>query len=158
MTTRAMPAVYAWPVETAAHVETLRQLRNAGRDGFAHDNGEISEAQQAAWWAANGGRVLAWLFTRGGYYDPREVVGYGLLRRGPDGRLWSSVAVAPAFRGLGYGLAVTRATVERAPAEVWGEARRDNPAALRLHDPEYWELVEEGERTCLFRTRTKRRG
>jgi GNAT superfamily N-acetyltransferase len=128
----------------------LRVSRNACREGFSTDTAEISEEQQQAWWAANRDSVLAWLYQDGHL----EIVGYGLLRRTEDGRWWSSVAVLPQYTGKGYGKAITADIIRACPAAVvWATARRDNPAAVKLHDLSDWEIIDgPDERLVYFRT------
>lgn len=129
-------------------IDTLRVIRNECRDGFSYDNHEISIEEQAQWWHENHGRVRCWLYATGtdGY------VGFGLVRRDDDGRWLSSVGVVPAASGKGYGGAITADLVRRVDEPVYGSARLDNPAAMRLHREADWEEIGRDERLAHYRT------
>lgn len=147
-------SLIARPVETDEHVEMLRQVRNLCRDGFAHDNREISQAAQTAWWIVMRGRVKAWLYwSEDGLIG--DMVGYGLLRKTDDGRWWNSVAVMPQFTHQGYGGAITADLLTKHDGEVWAEARVDNVPAMRLHRMADWELLGFVDGRAQFRSRTK---
>lgn len=135
-------------VESEEDVEGLRLIRNACKDGFSHDNDEISMQQQAAWWVLMRDKVKAWL-----YWVELDVVGYGLLRQTDDGRWWTSVAVLPQHAGKGYGGAITADLVRRADEPVWATARLDNPAAMRLHREADWQETGRDERLVHYCTR-----
>jgi hypothetical protein len=137
----------ALPVELDADVEALRLIRNACKDGFSHDNAEISPAAQLAWWVLMRGRVKAWLYSADGH-----LVGYGLVRQTDDGRWWASVAVLPEEAGQGYGGTITADLVRRVDVPVWGQARLDQPAAMRLHRAADWEEIERDDRLVTYRT------
>lgn len=140
----------ARPVADVEDVEMLRFIRNERRDGFAHDTAPISTAAQAAWWSANQGKVIAYLYQQAQMF----VVGYGLLRRDDAGRYWDSIAVLPEFGGRGYGKAITAHLIRQPPAGVvWGQARKDNPPADRIHDRRDWDVVGEDERLWHYKTR-----
>lgn len=138
----------ARPVSIVDDVEALRQIRNACKDGFAHDNDEISVPQQQAWWALMCSFVKAWLYWHG-----LEVVGYGLLRQTDDGRWWSSVAVLPEAAGHGYGGAITADLIRRSDTRVWAEARLDNPVAMKLHRTADWEEWKRDDKVVHYHTR-----
>lgn len=139
----------ATPVEFVTDVEMLRLIRNACKDGFSYDNAEISQQQQAAWWATMAGRIQAWL-----YLSDWKTVGYGLVRQTDDGRWWTSVAVLPEHAGKGYGGAITADLVRRVSCAAWATARLDNPAALKLHRPEDWDELGRDDRLVTFRTKS----
>lgn len=140
----------ARPVADAEDVEMLRFIRNTQRAGFAHDTAPISTAAQAVWWAANAGKLVAYLYQQAQTF----VVGYGCLRLTDDGRWWSSVAVLPEFGGRGYGKAITAHLIRQSPVGVvWGQARKDNPPADRIHDRRDWDVVGEDERLWHYKTR-----
>lgn len=138
----------ARPIESDEDVETLRLIRNACKDGFSHDNSEINQQQQAAWWSLMHDKVRGWL-----YWVGSEVVGYGLIRQTDDQRWWSSVAVLPDCAGKGYGGAITADLARRSPRAVWATARLDNPAALRLHRTEDWDDLGSDGRLVTYRTK-----
>lgn len=154
-----MPAVKYATVEDleirAEAVETLEQayhlanIRNACREGFAHDNEPISAQRQRAWWVAMKGRIKPWIYRDWIGFS----VGYGMLRQTEDGRWWSSVAVLPEVAGKGYGGAITADLIRRVDHVVYAEARKDNPAAMRLHRAADWEVVGEDERLMHYRSR-----
>lgn len=138
----------AWLIESDEDVEILRQIRNACKDGFAHDNATISEPAQRAWWVLMHSRIKAWL-----YWHKADIVGYGLLRQTDDGRWWSSVAVVPQAAGHGYGGAITADLVRRTDEPVWAEARLDQPKAMRLHRVGDWEELRRDDALAYYRTR-----
>jgi GNAT superfamily N-acetyltransferase len=140
----------ARPVIDTEDVEWLRVIRNTCRLGFAHDSEPISQTAQEQWWAANQSNVIAYL-----YQDAETfIVGFALLRRTEDGRWWSSVAVLPPYSGRGYGGAMTAHIARQSPTGVThGQARKDNPAACRLHHARDWECIGEDDRLRTYRTR-----
>lgn len=140
----------ARPVVDDLDVEWLRAIRNTCREGFAHDQAVITMRQQAAWWQANQGRLVAYL-----YQDVQGfIVGYALLRSTEDGRWWSSVAVLPSFTGRGYGKALTAHIIRQSPTGVvYAQARRDNVPADKLHNRRDWIVVDEDERLFHYKTR-----
>lgn len=133
----------------AAKLEILRQLRNACREGFAYMTEEITPEQQKAWWAANRRRVYVWLYRD----ESGAWVGFGMLRQvpkqDPDRELacwYTTVAVHPDHAGHGYGGAITRLLVRHFPyVRKIGEARKDNPAACRLHCEADWRPLPESD-------------
>jgi GNAT superfamily N-acetyltransferase len=139
-------------IEHDNDVQMLRAIRNVCREGFAHDTEPISAEQQRQWWEAGRakGDLLAWLYCKAPH---NIIVGYGLLRRTEDGRWWTSVGVFPIHAGQGYGGAITCDLVEKAPEPPYAQARKDNPAAVKLHRESHWERVGEDERLVHFRAR-----
>ena len=117
----------ARPVHTDEDVEMLRQIRNSGREWMTRDTAEITPEQQDKWWKARGvaaGNV--WLFR-----ESATDVGYGLLRRDADGRLWCSLAVLKAHQGRGHGAAIYRWLALAVGETVWAEILADNTPSLR---------------------------
>lgn len=138
------------PVSTPEQVERMRQMRNTCAEGFAHFTGLISPEEQQAWWAANQGRARAWLYATANYLD---LVGFGLIRRLDDGRWYTTVGVLPAHGGHDYGKWITAHLIRQAPGHCYGQARRDNPAAVKLHVAEDWEVIDGPDpRLAYFRT------
>jgi GNAT superfamily N-acetyltransferase len=142
----------ATPIESTDDVEALRVVRNSCKAGFAHDNAYISQAVQRAWWVAMRGRVRGWLYWLDVEAFAAVLIGYGLLRQTEDGRWWTSIAVLPQHGGQGYGKAIMADTIRRHDGTVWSEARLDNPAAMKIHPPEDWELISQDERLAHFRS------
>lgn len=141
-------------IESTFDVEILRMLRNASREGFAHDNTFISENVQRAWWVAMRGRVRGCLYRVLQQGPFRPIVGYGLLRMTEDGRWWTSIAVLPQHGGQGYGKAIMADTIRRHDGTVWSEARLDNIAAMKIHPAEDWLLLGQDERLAHFRSKS----
>lgn len=113
-------------VTTEQDVETLRQIRNAGREWMTRDTSEISPEQQRDWWAARDPETcLVYLFSHDG-----ADVGYGLLRL-DGGSWWVSLAVAPEHRGKGHGTAIYRWLVPVVSAPIWAEILTANGPSLR---------------------------
>lgn len=125
------------PVTTLADAMRLREIRNECRAGYSHDNSEITEAQQVDWWTKNCHIVKAWLYYLDGNAQP---FGYTLARLCGDNKWWGSCGVRPAHQGGGLGRAIVHDMVCRVPG-IWGEARIDNPAAVRLHCTADWDEV-----------------
>lgn len=135
-------------VERSAQIERVLVIRNITRAGYAHHNAEISIAEHLAWWAR--AQPLAWLYQRA---DDGIVVGFGMLRKDEQARWVTVVGVLPEHTGHNYGKEITRHLVRRCPGLVWGTARRDNPAAMRLHTPDDWlEIPGDDPRLVYFRT------
>lgn len=119
-------------------VERLRYVRNRTAHGYSTHTEQISEAQQRAWWVENRDRVMGWLYRD----EWRTLVGFGLLRQADDGYWLTVVGVLPEHGGRGYGKWITHDIVMRAPGKVRATARKDNPAAVKLHVPEDWRIVD----------------
>lgn len=136
------------PVQTPGHVEALRQMRNLTAEGFANFNGQISPEQQAIWWRENAGRIKAWL-----YFDEAGEVGFGLIRQHDDGRWFTTVGILPEYTGHDFGKEVTAHLIRNCPGKCYGIARRDNPAAVKLHTPDDWQIISgDDPRLVYFRT------
>lgn len=130
--------------------EIIRDIRNICRDGFSTETREITSAQQMQWWAETRPRRLAWTY-RDSYHN---LVGFGLLLKQDDGLWTTTVAVLPEFAGKGYGKEITRDIVSKCPGECRATARKDNPAAVKLHVSEDWDIVDgPDERLVYFRTK-----
>lgn len=143
-------SLHAFPIVDDLDVERLRFVRNATAWGYSNYNDVISEAEQRRWWAENHSKVLGWLYRD----DYASLVGFGLLRLGDDGYWRTVVGVLPSFEGRGYGKAITHDIVVRAPGPCRATARKDNPAAVKLHVPEDWLTVDgPDERLVYFETR-----
>jgi GNAT superfamily N-acetyltransferase len=147
--TRTAVSLKAEPVETAAQVEWLRQIRNVCREGFSHDTAYITREQQGQWWFKNKRLVRAWLYRE----HTERLVGFGMLRRDEHDHEVSSVAVLPECAGKGYGGHITADIIRRAHGQVYGTARLDNPGALALHRAEDWDVTGEDGRLRFFRTK-----
>lgn len=123
----ARPSLSWRQVQTSDDIETLRALRNAGREWLTHDTREISPEQQAQWWAArNPDHILAYLFSVDGHD-----AGAGVLSQRTAGRWWITVLVHPEYRGQGIGAAIFRMLACAAPGDVYAEIRRDNAASIK---------------------------
>lgn len=145
-----LPGLRAIPVTTFDHLETMRTIRNACRDGFAHDNREITPDQQRQWWIRNSQGIIAMVYLE----DHGAPVGYGMLRQVESGAWVSSVAVLPEFGGKGYGRLITQHIIRQSPTgEVEAEARKDQPVAMALHRDDDWIVTGEDDRVMHYRTR-----
>lgn len=154
MTTTSSGTLTARRVQSEADIQTMRLIRNECREGFAHFNGIISESEQRAWWDIEQGRVTAWLYEDEVQFWPHgrtpRVVGFGMLRRGHDGQLYTTCAIYPWCTGNNYGKAIMRHMSAQTAERLVGEARRDNPAACKLHHIEGWHLDHETERLAVY--------
>lgn len=114
-------------VTTDEDVETLRQIRNSGRQWMTRNTAEITPEQQRAWWAAlDHATTKVWLFS-----ESATDVGYGLLRI-EQGRAWCSLAVLPRHQGHGYGTAIYRWLALRwRGRDIWAEILADNTPSIR---------------------------
>lgn len=114
-------------VTTDEDVETLRQIRNSGRQWMTRNTAEITPEQQRDWWA-NFNRVATgvWLFS-----VASTDVGYGLLKL-ENGRVWCSLAVLPRHQGYGYGTEIYRWLALRwRGRDIWAEIYADNTPSIR---------------------------
>ncbi len=136
-------------VQHADQIEAVRYIRNVTRAGYSFHNAEISKADHLAWWARE--QPKAWL-----YHDTDGiVVGFGLLRQ-HEGHWVTVVGVLPEYAGHNYGKEITHDLVMRAPGQCYGIARKDNPAAVRLHVADDWEQIDgPDERLAYFKTRVR---
>lgn len=145
-----MPALLeAVLITSPEQVELLRTIRNETRWDFSHDNGEISEMRQRAWWVTMRGRLCAWL-----YYDTGELIGFGLVRQTEDQRWWNSLAVLPGYRSRGYGSAITTDLLHQHAGPIYASVKATNQPALAMHHLTEWEMID-GPDTSLvyFRSR-----
>lgn len=107
--------------------ELVRVLRNAGRQWMTRDARELTPDAQRAWWAQRDPLACPiWLAE-----IARTTVGYGLLRSGDDGRTWCSLAVAPRWRGHGFGAQIYRYLACAHAGETWAEILADNTPSIR---------------------------
>ncbi len=115
------------PVTTNEDLETLRQIRNSGRQWMTRDPSEITPEQQRAWWASlDHASTKVWLFS-----ESATDVGYGLLRL-ENGRAWCSLAVLPRHQGHGYGTAIYRwLALSQFGWSIWAEILADNTPSIR---------------------------
>jgi GNAT superfamily N-acetyltransferase len=136
-------------IATVEQVETLRLIRNATAAGFAHFNGQIAPGRQQQWWHANRASLRGWLYAD----ESGVTVGFGILTRHPDGRSFTTVGVDPDHQGHDYGRQITAHLIGEAPGRVYGCARRDNPAACKLHVEDDWiEIPGPDPRLVYFQT------
>jgi hypothetical protein len=134
-------------VQHLDQIERVRLIRNATKDGYSHHNAEISEAEQIAWWERE--KPLAWLYAD----EASEIVGFGLLRQDDAGHWVTVVGVLPEHSGKGYGKEITHNLVTQSPGQCWATARKDNPAAVKLHVLDDWEVIDGPDpRLVYFRT------
>lgn len=114
-------------VQTDADVETLRQIRNSGRQWMTRDTHEITPEQQRAWWdALDHAGTKVWLFS-----ESATDIGYGLVRLEQPLRCWCSLAVLPRYRGQHYGTQIYRWLALSQAGDVWAEILADNTPSLR---------------------------
>lgn len=134
------------PVASPMYVEQMRVIRNRCSAGFAHFNGQIAPGQQQKWWHANRASLRAWLYLD----QAGDTVGFGLLTRHPDGRSFTTVGVDPDHQGHDYGRQITAHLIGEAPGRVYGCARRDNPAAIKLHVEDDWIEIPGDDPTLIY--------
>jgi len=132
-------------VESVRQVELLRRVRNAAAGGYTSFNGQVQPLEQQHWWQSMHGSIRAWLY----YADP-DLVGYGLVRREPDGTWWNSIGVCPAYRGHGWGCSITADVLNRHRGTLHSAVRRDNPAAVKMHHFLDWEEVSGPDDALLY--------
>jgi ribosomal protein S18 acetylase RimI-like enzyme len=141
----------AIPVSTSDQVETLRRIRNATAMGFSHDNTQISETAQRAWWVVHRHRIRVWL-----YYHSGVLVGFGMLRQTPDGAWWNSLGVLPKYQGRGFGSAITADLLEQHDGVLPASVRQDNHRGIAMHRADAWERVPGDDPALVyFRSRAR---
>lgn len=141
------------PHEATSMTDALQvmRIRNVCRDGFSTHTEIIWPDEQRVWWAETEGRRGAWLYRA---HDAMEYVGFGLLLKRDDDCWTTTVAVLPDYRGHNYGKAIMHDIVTRCPGPCRGTARKDNPAAVRLHIADDWDMVDGPDpRLVYFRAR-----
>lgn len=114
------------PATTDADAETLRQIRNSGRQWMTRDSSEITPQQQQVWWYTLDVSALRIWLARVAETD----VAYGLLRL-DGGRWWCSLAVLPRYQGQGYGREVYRFLAAATTENVWAEILADNTSSIK---------------------------
>jgi len=112
-------------VTTDDDVETVRLIRNSGRQWMTRDTAEISREQQRVWWSNRSPDLKLWLFS-----EALTDIGYGLLRY-DHGRLWCSLAVLPQHQRQGYGTAIYRYLALATNEDVYAEILADNTPSIR---------------------------
>lgn len=112
-------------VITDEDVETLRLIRNSGREWMTRDTREIGRDQQRQWWQAHGQKMQVYLFS-----EADTDIGYGLLRY-DNNRLWCSLAVLPRYQRQGYGTAIYRWLALSTDENVYAEILADNTPSIR---------------------------
>lgn len=135
------PSIWFCLADGDEEADIVRRIRNQGRAWMTRYTSEITPEEQAAWWAARealGVRVYLALIGE-------EVLGFGLLRRDPDGRLWATLAVREQWRGRGVGTQLYRYLCQQAGEDVWIEVRADNAASLRAAQKAGFEFLAEAE-------------
>ena len=131
-------------VTTDEDLETLRQIRNAGREWMTRDTSEITPEQQRAWWQQRDPETcLVFLFS-----DKGTDVGYGLLRR-IDDYWWCSLAVKPEHRGNGYGTGIYQ-WLGATWGAVWAEILIANKASQIAALKAGFELVEVKDKVAVL--------
>lgn len=128
-------------------VETMRRIRNATAMGFSHDNTQISEQAQRAWWVANRGRIRAWLYA---IPITEEIVGFGMLRQTGDSTWWNSLGVLSKYRGRKFGSSITADLLSQHDGTVYSSVRQDNYPAISMHHAEDWERTTGPDSTLVY--------
>lgn len=135
------PSIWFCLADGDVEADIVRRIRNEGRAWMTRYTSEITPEEQAEWWALRelaGVRVYLALLGE-------EALGFGLLRRDPDGRLWATLAVREQWRGRGVGTHLYRYLCQQAGEDVWIEARADNAASLRAAQKAGFQLLAEAE-------------
>lgn len=117
---------------TSEDAELVRKLRNQGRSWF-HQDHYINEENQAMWWHRMMGLPPQdFVCLVPAIIRPGMPVGYGMLARRGDGRLWVSLAVDTASHGQGMGAEIYKLLARQMTTEpVYAAIRRDNLASRR---------------------------
>lgn len=135
----------ARPITAEADVETLRLIRNSGRQWMTRHTAEITPVQQRAWWEQlDHASVKVWLF-REAYTD----VGYGLVRL-EKARTWCGLAVFPRYQGQGYGTQIYRWLALSQDRELWAEIYADNTPSLRAALRAGYQLAYAADKTAVL--------
>lgn len=136
---------------TEVEVETMRRLRNDGREQMTEDRSLVSRRQQMVWWERVS-RLPAVDFQPIIYRFGDEIIGYGMLTR-RDGRLCVSLSVAMSRRGEGFGTRIYRDLAARAGVlgeRCWAIVFRDNvPSLLAALRAGYEQTEERGDTVTL---------
>jgi len=144
------------PIQTQSQVNSMRVIRNYGADGFSGDNRVITVDEQARWWQSVQGRCHAWLFGLQRDDPWADTVGFGMILR-RENKCWSpSAGVLPAYRGNGYGKQIVSWLALEAGnmgIQLHAQALRSNTAAVKAHNPLYWECYMANQEYVYFRTR-----
>ena len=126
-------------IENFEQANIMRTIRNIGKASYSHDHEEITEDAQRAFWEKNKDTMIGFI-----YYDEETntpVAYAALLLRG--GKYWSTNGIHPDHRGRGYGKATLHHVIHQGPRDVWANARKDNPAAVKEHNPVDWEITDD---------------
>lgn len=129
------PVITARLAQSEQDCEHLRLIRNSGHETMSRNQRIIGPVEQSEWWEARD-KYAIWL------YSVRErTVGYALLQKSDDGRVWVTVGVYPDVRGGGLGTAIHRHIRATWPGNVWAETLQDNAASIRSKEKVGWVLV-----------------
>jgi GNAT superfamily N-acetyltransferase len=136
------------PVDKLMRALLVGQIRNACADLPSARTEPTDAAQQTKFWEANKDTMKMYLFLNPKDFQP---VGYcGALQR--DGKMWTTAAVLPEHRGHDYGRKIMRFFLRMVEYDCWATARRDNPAAVKLHTSEDWEVWMSEDKLFHFHT------
>jgi len=152
-------------IATAADIETIRRIRNAGRMNMTGDVSEISPERQQRWWASVSElppkdfvAVVYWSGDDAG----SMCVGYGILSRRGDGRLYVSLAVDPTMRRTGAGRFIYEDLAMRANEPIYAEILKTNEPSIRAAIGAGFTQSGDSETTVFYRrqhkVRKERRG
>ena len=156
-------------VETDRELEAMRIIRNGGREWMTEDKSEVTLEQQAAWWTlkkeVSPKDFVAVVYTSrvlGGFAGVPGVgvsgafyqhVGYGILSRRDDGKLYISLAVHPRARGFGIGTFIYSDMAKRTSEDVHAVVLKSNVASARAASRAGYYLFEENGDRMLFMKR-----
>lgn len=133
------------PVETMDEALAIAEIRNTGREYMTHDQHEINEIEQAAWFT----RTYQEAHRRGDMHAFIGSVGhvaaaYGMVQR-KSGDYWLTGVVAPEQRGKGFGEQLFRFLGEYALTLddiVYLDVLERNKGARHLYEKLGYEYVE----------------
>lgn len=131
-------------ITTDEDLETLRLIRNSGRQWMTRNTEEITPEQQRAWWEGlDHAGTKIWLFS-----IAQTDIGYGLVRL-DGGRAWCSLAVLPRHQGHGYGTQIYRyLALSQQGWNMWAEIYADNTPSLRAALRAGYQLAYTADKTA----------
>lgn len=153
-------------IEDAIVLETVRRIRNEGRQWMTENSEEISPEEQLVWWKKSNQlsrndfqlHVFINQVTFSGMlsqkaYKSSNVIGYGMLTR-REGALHISLAVDQRYRNQGYGAKIYDNMCSSIDEPVNAVILKNNIASIRAAVKAGFRFVEDGDKTVLY-VRTK---
>ncbi len=147
---KALLKIVGKPVETDMELEIVRLIRNSGRQWMTENTNAISSTEQKKWWANRSDDLKMFVYWLKSSDQQKMHVGYGLLSRRDDSKLYVSLAVMEPMRGKGIGVQIYSDLVERVNEPVYAVILKNNIASIKAAEKAAFKFQEDGDKTLLY--------